>query len=260
MIKLRKQSYFDKYLDIINTKSRTLKKYGYYIKIPAKYDIKFWLLAALKRKLFDIKTPKTYYNLAGNEASEGEIQRMHFGKHKGGILIFATDLDITKKYAENFHNIFHNRTLRTIFQKYGDDMLWCFGRRYRGVYNNKPRNKNFNATSNTLEILGLNSLDLINVGVKLAVQLQQSIILIKDLNNEQMVIVGKNIENTKIPNVDIDFGIHDEITDFDIAKLEVELDNTYKLCKEWQHNLWEIGDIYPRLHDFWIKDGCWYGK
>ena len=257
MIRFRKQTYFDKYLDVINEKSRTLKKYDYYIKIPAKYDLRYWLLAALKKKLFDIDTPKKYYK-NHNEASEGEVQRMKYSKNKGGILIFPNDLDITVKYAENFHLIFQNKTFKSVFQKYPDGVLWCFGRRYRGVYKNKPREKIFNASSNTLEILGLNSIDLINVAVKLAVQFQQSILMIKDLNNETMIILGKNIEEKKqVPLPD--FG-GEELTDFDIKKLDLELNTRYKLCPSWQYNLWEMHDVYPKLNEFWVEGNNWYGR
>ena len=260
MITFRRQAYFDKYLGIINEKSRTLKKYDYYIKIPAKYDLKYWLLAALKKKLFDVETPKVYHNIKNNEASEAEVQKMKFSKNIGGILIFANDLDITKRYAENFHEIFTKTLFKNIFKKYPEGILWYFGRRYRGVYSNKPRNKTFNASSNTLEILGLNSIDLINVGVKLAVQFQQPIILIKDFNNETMIILGKNIAEKKISTADIDFGVSDEISDFDIMKLKTELNETYKLCPSYMHTLWEMSDVYPKLNYFWVEYGTWFGK
>lgn len=258
MIKFRKRSYFEKYLGIINEKSRTLKKYDYYIKVPQKYDLKFWLLAALKKKLFDTETPKQYYNFSGNEASEGEIQKMRFCKNKGGILIFPNDIDITKRYAENFVNIFHSRALRIIFQKYGDEILWNFGRRYRGIYRNAPRKKIFNAASNTLEILGLNSIDLINVAVKLAVQLQQNILLIKDLNNETMLILGKNSEDIVKPILDIQES--DELTNLDTQLLKEKLNDNYKLCPIYLHSLWEMHDVYPQLNTFWTEDGSWWGK
>jgi len=260
MIKFRKQAYFDRYLGVINEKSRTLKKYGYYIKIPAKYDLKYWLLAALKKKIFDVDTPKNYRNINNNEASEGEIQKMKFNRNKGGILIFPNDLDITERYAQKFHEIFNNRLFKTIFKKYPDGILWNLGRRYRGVYKNKPREKLFNASSNTLEILGLNSIDLINVAVKLAVQFQQSILMIKDLNNETMIIIGKNIEEKKEKVAEvIDFG-GEELTDFDIKKLKIQLNDSYRLCPAWQHNLWEMHDIYPKLNEFWVEGESWHGK
>jgi len=260
MIKFRKQSYFDRYLTIINEKSRTLKKHGYYIKIPAKYDLKFWLLAALKKKLFDTETPKKYYNINQNKASEAEIQRMKYGKNKGGILIFPNDLDITEKYAENFHSIFQTKTIKNIFRKYPDGILWCFGRRYRGVYKNKPREKIFNASSNTLEILGLNSIDLINIAIKLAVQFQQSILMIKDLNNETMIILGKYIEEKKKKTAEVIDFLGTELTNFDIKKLQCDLNEHYRLCSSWQHSLWEMYDVYPKLNEFWVKDDNWYGK
>jgi hypothetical protein len=260
-LNFKKLSYFDKYLDAINNKNRYLKKYEYYIKVPAKYDLKFWLLAALKKKLFDIDTPKTYYNLSKKEASDAEIQRMRFGKYKGGILIFANDLDFTKRYSENFHEIFHNRTIHTILEKYSDGVVWSLGKTYRGVYKNKHRNKNFNAMSNTLEILGVNSVDLINIAVKLSVQFQQSIVLIKDLNNEQMVILGKNFEPKKKVQTTIDLTDDDEVTDYKIAALEAKLNDHYRLCPASQHTLWDMYAIYPGLNYFWIaEDGNWYGK
>jgi hypothetical protein len=259
MIKFRKQSYFDKYLDNINDHSRTIKKYGYYIKIPQKYDLRYWLLAALKKKIFDIETPKSYYNLKGENADEKEIQGIKSNKYRGGILVFPTDLDITKKYIENFHTIFQNRTIKSILQKYSNNILWEFGRRYRGVYKNKPRNKIFNAGSNTLEITGLNSVDLINIAVKLAVQLQQSILLIKDLNNETILILGKNLPDKKKTSVIPDVS-GEEISDLDMKKLNARLNSTYKLCPSWQHTVWEMYDIYPKLNEFWIEDEHWYGK
>lgn len=260
MIKLRKQSYFDKYLNVINSKNGILKRHGYYIKIPAKYDIKFWLLAALKKHLFNGAEPKKYYTLSKEETTPAEIQNMKLRPNKGGILVFPNDFDITKRYAENFHDIFLNRTIKTIFQKYNNEILWCLGRRYQGVYKNKPRGKIFNASSITLEILGLNSVDLINISVKLAVQFQQPIVLIKDLNNEQMLILGKNIIHKKKESDTIDFGPGEEFTDWDITQLEAKLDDSYRLCEAWQYSRWEIHDIYPKLNDFWVKDGRWYGR
>ena len=260
MIKFRKQSYFDKYLDIINDKSRTLKKYGYYIKIPTKYDFRFWLLAALKKKLFDVETPKKYYNLSQNEATEPEIKKMRFSQNKGGILIFPNDLDITMKYAENFHSIFQNKIIKKMLRKYPDGILWSFGRRYRGIYKNQIRNKTFNAASNTLEILGLSSIDLINISVRLAVQFQQPILMIKDLNNETMIIIGKTIKEKKNKEIGIVDFEQSEFTDFDLKKIEMGTNTSYKLCSSGQHNLWEMYDIYPKFNEFWIEGDNWYGK
>lgn len=196
-----------------------------------------------------------------NEASEAEIHRMKYGNNnKGGILIFPNDLDITLKYAENFHSIFQNKIIKNIFQKYPEGILWCFGRRYRGVYKNQPRNKIFNAASNTLEILGLNSIDLINIGVKLAVQFQQPILLIKDLNNETMIILGKNIEEKKKNPLKIDDFNEKELTNFDIKKIKMELNTQYRLCPIWQHTLWEMYESYPKLNEFWREGDNWYGR
>ena len=259
MIHFRKLTYFDKYMKIINEKSRILKKYDYYIKIPQKYDIKYWLLAALKKKLFDIDTPKTYCDLIGNEVSLPEVQKLRYSQNKGGILIFPTDIDITKRYAQNFTKMFKDRTIKNIFKTYPDGILWYFGRRYRGVYKNKLRNKTFNAGSNTLEILGLNSLDLINAAVKLAVQFRQSILLIKDLNNETMIILGKNIVEKKKPIINVDFE-DNEITSFDIKKIETQYNSHYRLCPAYMHSLWEMGDVYPKLNEFWVENENWYGK
>jgi hypothetical protein len=259
MVKFRKQSYFDKYLEVINSKSGSLKRYGYYIKIPQKYDLRYWLLAALKKKIFDVETAKKYYTLKGELASEGEVEKIKLGKYRGGILVFPNDLDITMKYAENFHHIFQNKTIKTLFQKYSDSPLWCFGRRYRGVYKNKPRNKIFNAASNTLEITGLNSTDLINIAVKLAVQLQQSVLLIKDLNNETMLILGKNLPDKKKASTIPDIS-GEELTELDMKKLDAQLEDTYRLCPSWQHTLWEMHDTYPKLNEFWIEGKNWYGK
>jgi hypothetical protein len=258
MITFRKQAYFDKYLGIINEKSRTLKKYGYYIKIPAKYDLKYWLLAALKKKLFDVDTPKVFFTTNNKEATPAEVFKMKMGSEKGGILIFPCDVDIMLRYVNNFQDIFTSRAFKTILKKYPDGILWNFGKRYRGVYKNKFRNKVFNSSSNTLEFLGLNSIDLINIAVRFAVQFQQSIILIKDLNNETMIILGKQFEKKQKPSTVEE--LTEELTNFDFKKLKLQYNESYKLCSVDQYKLWEMGDVYPKLNEFWIENGHWFGK
>jgi len=183
MIKYRKLSYFEKYLDVINEKNKFLQKHDYYIKIPAKYDVRYWLMAALKKKLFD-ENQKSYFDLENKEATPDEVKKSKMERGgKGGIIIFPNDVSVLVRYLHNPLDVFKNRAVKKIFKKY-PKILWCFGNRYRGVYQNELRNIIFNSDSDTLEILGLGSGDLINIAVKIAVQLKQSILLIKDMNNE----------------------------------------------------------------------------
>lgn len=258
MIQFRKLTYFDKYLDIINEKNRFLHKHDYYIKIPAKYDVKYWVLAALKKKLFD-ESQKTYFDLDNKEVSAEQVKKAKTEKGKGGILIFPNDTRIILRYLHNPVKVFKNRAVKKIFKKYPDGILWHLGNRYRGVYQNKPRNIMFNADSDTLEILNLGSGDLINIAVKIANQHKQPILLIKDMNNEQMIILGKRPKDGT-PTDEKIFGQQDEQTDFDIKKLKYELNETYKLCPAYMHTLWEMSDVYPKLEEFWVEGANWYGR
>jgi len=258
MIKYRKVSYFEKYLDIINDKNKFLQKHDYYIKIPAKYDVKYWLLAALKKKLFD-ETQKTYLNLKEEEASPEEVKKFKFEKGRGGILIFPNNSSIILQYLHNPLKVFKNRAIKKIFKKYPNGILWNFGNRYRGIYQNKLRNITFNSESDTLEILGLSSADLINISVKIAVQLKQSIVLIKDMNNEQMIILAKNMKDNPFSQNE-ENTYTDELTNLDVKKLKLQLNDVYKLCLAEEHTLWQMHNIYPKINEFWVQDGRWFGR
>lgn len=259
MIKYRKVSYFEKYLDVINEKNKFLQKHDYYIKIPLKYDVRYWLMAALKKKLFD-DAQKSYFDLDGKEVSPEATKKHKMEKGgKGGIIIFPNNASVILRYLHNPLEVFKNRAVKKIFKKYSSGVLWSLGNRYRGVYHNEPRDITFNSDSDTLEILDLGSGDLINVAVKIAAQLKQSILLIKDLNNEQMIILAKNLKDEEVEKKSTDH-VYDEITNFDIKRLKHRLNDTYKLCSFDQHNLWEMHDVYPKLNEFWIEDKNWYGR
>jgi hypothetical protein len=259
MIKYRKISYFEKYLDAINEKNKFLQKHDYYIKIPLKYDVKYWLMAALKKKLFD-DSQKVYFDLEGKEAEAGVIKKHKMEKGgKGGIIVFPNNISVIMRYLHEPLTVFKNRAVKKIFKKYSNGVLWNFGNRYRGIYYNEPRDTTFNSESDTLEILDLGSGDLINISVKIAVQLKQPILLIKDMNNEQMIILAKNLKDNS--SIKKDESIYrEELTNLDIKRLKWQLNDIYKLCDSDQHSLWEIHDIYPKLNDFWIEGKTWYGR
>jgi len=259
MIRYRKISFFDKYLDSINEKNKFLQQHDYYIKIPARYDVRYWLMAALKNKLFDVSPPKPYFTLENKEATADEIKKikMEKGPGSGGILIFPNDASVILRYLHHPVKIFKDKSVKKIFKKYSNNILWCLSNRYRGIYKNTLRNTVFNSDSDTLEILGLNSGDLINVAVKIAVQLKQTILLIKDMNNEQMIILGKKLKEE--PQTETE-EIQGELTNYDVKKLKLQYNDVYKLAKADRYTLWEMTDIYPKINEFWIEEGRWFGK
>jgi hypothetical protein len=215
-------------------------------------------MAALKKQLFD-EGQKIYYDLENKEVPADKVKKSKFKRNKGGIIVFPKNAAIMLKYLDDPTGIFKNRDIKKILKKYPEGVFWHMGNRYRGVYKNELRDITFNSESDTLEILELNSGDLINIAVKIAVEHKQSILLIKDLNNETMLILGHQMNDAEAP-IQEDIEIRDELTEFDIKKMHMKYNNWYKLCKPNQHTYWEMFDVYPNLNEFRIEDRSWWGR
>lgn len=158
------------------------------------YSISRWLFNDLR-----VKGSKTIYTSV-QEGIEYEFEP----NQKGGIITFSTDVNaenlsdnklvnwVKQKVATFNNKLARNRKVDKISQKH-NLAAWTVGKFLSGRYTAK-NGKVFDEKSLSVEIIGIDSDELIQIAEELCVEFIQESVLVKDYSTNRIFLVNAEIE------------------------------------------------------------------
>lgn len=135
-------------------------------------------------------------------SSLDEAVEFKFGEdHQGGMIIFSTDINVTdggiiqkikNKLKTWFNRLTADRKLNKVSEKYSPQG-WTVGKFLRGRY--RARNgKLFDENSLSIEVIGLNSYELISMAEEICKEFEQETVLVKDYTTKDVMLVNSDKE------------------------------------------------------------------